>query len=228
MFGFNFTDKVNYKAISDFGWDAAGGGMNFVIIPGSSPVLLEGNVAYSSYKINLNEANSPARSSLINGFNAGMGFTYFLGKDQLKYGFELLGFTTAFNYINSVNRTIEQKENTSEIAGYITYKLSRKKWLIEPGFRLQYYASLPEFSPEPRLAVKYLVNNHLRFKMAGGFYSQNLIAANSDRDVVNLFYGFLSGTEKLPDSLGNKLVNHKIQKAQHIILEPNMNHGRTS
>jgi hypothetical protein len=218
MFGFDFQDKVNYKAISNFGWDAKGGGMNFVIIPGSSPVLLEGNIAYSSYKIDLAEENSPPRSSLINGFNAGMGFTYYLGKDQLKYGFELLGFTTVFNYVNSVNRVIEQKENTSEIAAYVTYKMSRKKFLFEPGFRIQYYASLPEISPEPRFAIKYLLNNRLRFKMAGGFYSQNLIAANSDRDVVNLFYGFLSGTEKLPDYLGDEKVNHRIQSAKHIIL----------
>jgi hypothetical protein len=217
-FGFNYQDKVKYKAISDFGWKAGGGGMNFVIIPGSSPVLLEGNVAYSSYKISLAEANSPPRASLINGFNAGMGFTYYMGKDQLKYGLEMLGFTTSFNYINSAKRKIEQTENTSEIAAYVTYKLSRKKFLIEPGFRVQYYASLPEFSPEPRIAIKYLLNNRLRFKMAGGFYSQNLIAANSDRDVVNLFYGFLSGTEKLPDSLGNRKVNHKIQTSQHIII----------
>jgi len=218
IFGFDYTDKVTYKSISNFNWDAKGAGANFVVIPGSNPVLLEGTVAYSSYKINLEEDNSPSRSSLINGFNAGMSFTYFLGKDQLKYGLELQGFTTSFNYTNSVHSTIEQRENTSEIAGYVTYKISRKKFLIEPGFRAQYYASLSNFSPEPRLAVKYIVNNHLRFKMAGGFYSQNLIAANSDRDVVNLFYGFLSGSEDIPETFDGKTLKHKLQKAQHIIL----------
>lgn len=217
-FGFNFTDKVNYKAISDFNWDAAGGGLNFVVIPGSSPVLLEGTIAYSSYKISLAEQNTAPRSSLINGFNAGMNFTYFLGKDQLKYGIELLGFTTSFNYVNSVARTIDQTENTSEIAAFVNYKISRNKFLIEPGFRAQYYASLSDFSPEPRLAVKYLATNRLRFKMAGGFYSQNLIAANSDRDVVNLFYGFLSGSGNLPDSVNGNLRKHSLQKAQHLIL----------
>ena len=35
FFGFNFTDDViNYKSISNFGWDSYGGGVNFVIIPG--------------------------------------------------------------------------------------------------------------------------------------------------------------------------------------------------
>ncbi|MBK7212579.1 MAG: TonB-dependent receptor [Bacteroidales bacterium] len=226
-FGFNFTDKVNYKAISDFDWDAAGGGLNFVVIPGSSPVLLEGTIAYSSYKISLAEQNTAPRSSLINGFNAGMNFTYFLGKDQLKYGIELLGFTTSFNYVNSVARTIDQTENTSEIAAFVNYKISRNKFLIEPGFRAQYYASLSDFSPEPRLAVKYLATNRLRFKMAGGFYSQNLIAANSDRDVVNLFYGFLSGSGNLPDSVNGNLRKHSLQKAQHLILGMEYDPSRT-
>jgi len=218
VFGFNYSDKVRYKAISDFNWDAMGAGTNFVVIPGSNPVLLEGNLAYSSYKINLSEENTPDRSSLINGFNAGMGFTYFLGKDQLKYGLELLGFTTSFDYTNSVNRNIKQRENTSEIAAYISYKISRKNLLLEPGFRAQYYASLSNFSPEPRLAIKYLISNKVRVKMAGGFYSQNLVAANSDRDVVNLFYGFLSGSENLPKTFDGKTLKHKLQKAQHLII----------
>ena len=58
--------------------------------------------------------------------------------------------------------------------------------------RIQYYSSLAEFSPEPRLGIKYKASERLRLKAAGGLYSQNLISANSDRDVVNLFYGFLS------------------------------------
>ena len=218
FFGFNYTDKVKYKAISNFGWDAVGVGTNFVVIPGSSPVLIEGNIAYSNYKIALDEANRLPRTSSINGFNAGFNLTYFLGKDQLKFGFEMLGFATDFNYTNSVNRIIQQQQFTSEIAPYLTYKFSRKKLLIEPGFRLQYYASLSNISPEPRLAIKYLASEKLRFKFAAGFYSQNLISANSDRDVVNLFYGFLSGPDNLQDEFDGKKLTHKLQKSQHIIL----------
>ena len=37
FFGFNFTDDViNYKSISNFGWDSYGGGVNFVVIPGNA------------------------------------------------------------------------------------------------------------------------------------------------------------------------------------------------
>jgi len=71
---------------------------------------------------------------------------------------------------------------------------------------------------EPRLALKYNATERFRIKFAGGFYSQNLISATSDKDVVNLFYGFLSGPESIPDEFDGKEITHKLQKAQHIIL----------
>lgn len=219
FFGFSFDDQVNnYKALSDFGWKSFGGGSDFLIIPGKSPVLIEGNLAYSSYKAKLTEQSAPERSSSINGFNMGFHFTYFLGKDLIKYGVEILGFKTAFNFTNGVGRKIEQIENTTELAGYVRYKGSFGKLLFEPSLRLQYYASLAEISPEPRLAMKYLLTDHVRLKFAAGLYSQNLIAANSDRDVVNLFYGFLSGPDNLPAKFDGNEVTSKLQKAAHLIL----------
>jgi len=219
FFGFSFDDRVNnYKSLSDFGWNSVGGGSNFLIIPGKSPVLIEGNLAYSSYKATLSEASSPERFSSINGFNMGFHFTYFIGKDLVKYGVELLGFKTEFDFTNGVGRNINQTENTTELAGYVRYKGNFGKLLFEPSFRVQWYASLSNISPEPRLSVKYLVNDWFRIKLATGMYSQNLIAANSDRDVVNLFYGFLSGPDNLPKRFDGKDVTHKLQKANHYIL----------
>jgi len=218
FFGFNFDDKVtNYKALSDFGWKSFGGGSNFVLIPGKSPVLIEGNLAYSTYDARLSEQNSPDRSSSIDGFNMGFNFTYFLGKDLVKYGVEILGFKTEFNFTNGVGRTISQIENTTELAGYVRYKGNFGKLLFEPSLRVQWYASLANISPEPRIAMKYLVNDHFRLKLAAGMYSQNLIAANNDRDVVNLFYGFLSGPDNLPRTFDGKEITHKLQKSNHFI-----------
>lgn len=219
FFGFNFTDDVsNYKSISNFGWDSYGAGVNFVVIPGKSPVLIEGNVAYSDYKAALKEQNNPDRTSSINGFNAGFAFTYFIGKNSLKYGIELLGFNTVFDYTKSNGIKINQEENTTELGAYIKYKAQFDNLILEPSLRVQAYASLSEVSPEPRLALKYNVTDWFRIKAAGGLYSQNLIAANSDRDVVNLFYGFLSGQSNLPDYFGGKEVTTKLQKAIHYIL----------
>jgi len=227
FYGFGFTDDVNnYKSIADFSWKSAGGGTNFIIIPGKSAVMIGGHAAYSKYKISLKDDINPERTSEINGFNMGFDFTYFLGRDQLKYGIEILGHTTDYFFINSVGRTIQQKENTTELGMYVKYKKTAGKVLIEPSFRLQWYASLSKMSPEPRLALKYNVTDNFRLKFAGGLYSQNLIGATSDRDVVNLFYGFLSGPDDLPDEFNGEPVKHNLQTGQHLILGTEFDLGR--
>ena len=219
FFGFNYKDRVNnYKSLSDFGWNSFGGGTNFLIIPSGSSVLMEGHVAYSQYDITLEEADSKPRESAINGFNMGFDFTYFIGKDELKYGFEILGFGTKYSFYNNLGYEFNQKENTTELGTYIKYKKTLNKLLFEPSFRLQWYASLSDLSLEPRLAMKYNATENFRIKFAGGVYSQNLISARSDRDVVNLFYGFLSGPDNLPSKFNGKDVTHKLQKAEHAIL----------
>lgn len=225
IFGFNFNDQVKYQALSSLGWNSTGVGSNFVLVPPGSPILVEGNFAYSSYSVGIKEEIIKPRQSDINGFNMGLNFTYFIKKNELKYGIEVLGFHTSFDFFNSSNREIQQEENTTELAGYIKYKIINKnqKLVVEPSFRAHYYASLSNFSPEPRLGAKYNLTSKLRFKFAGGFYSQNLISASSDRDVVNLFYGFLSGPDNLPETFTNKdnsvtNITQKLQKANHIIV----------
>jgi hypothetical protein len=219
FFGYNYTDKVNkYRAISDYHWESFGGGSNFLIIPSGSPVLMEGHFSYSSYKIALEEANTAPRTSLINGFNTGFDFTYFIGKDEIKYGIEMLGFKTDYEFSNSLGVKVSQSQNTTELSAYVKYKKTLGKWLIEPGFRLQWYASLSDISPEPRLALKFNATDNLRIKFAGGLYSQNLISAHSDRDIVNLFNGFLSGPDNLPDKFNGQEVKHNLQKSEHLIL----------
>jgi len=223
FYGFHYEDRVNeYRSISNFNWKSSGGGTNFLIIPGKSPVLLEGHIAYSNFQMALEETVgmeiSPERTSSINGFDMGLDFTYFFRRNELKYGLQVLGFTTDYYFQNSTGKVIQQKENTTELAFYAKYKAIVGKFIIEPSFRLQWYASLSEISPEPRLALKYNATDRLRFKFAGGLYSQNLISARSDRDVVNLFYGFLSGPDNLPEEFDGQEITSKLQKASHLIL----------
>lgn len=223
LFGFNFRDNVNYSDISNLNWNALGGGANFVMVPATSKTLIEGVIAFSKYKIELAEADGLPRQSEINGFNTGMDFTTFSGDNQFKYGFEMLGFKTNYEFVNNIGTKIVQEQNTTELSGFMMYRINAGKFVIEPSVRLQYYASLSTFSPEPRLGFKYNVTDKFRMKMAGGMYSQNLISANSDRDIVNLFYGFLSGPENLQDEFTEedgtvREVTHKLQKANHAIL----------
>ena len=225
FFGFSFNDQVNkympegFSTPLDYKWVSYGGGTNFVLIPGKSPVLIEGNIAYSKYDASIEDGGGLPRSSSINGFNAGFTFSYFLGKNTLKYGIELLGFKTVFDYAKANGKIrLNQTENTTELGAFVKYKWQLDKLIIEPSLRIHWYASLAEISPEPRMAIKYNVTDWFRVKAAAGMYSQNLIAANSDRDVVNLFYGFLSGQDNIPKKFNGKNVTTKLQKANHYIV----------
>ena len=220
LFGFNYTDEVkNYQSIANYDWYNYGGGANFSAVTGSNAIM-EGNFAYSDYKITLEDESNYPKSSRINGFTFGLHMTYFIGKNKLKYGVDLEGFGTNYEFYNSFGRHFKQTENTSEMSAFVTYNIKAGKWLIDPGFRLIYYASVAEVSPEPRLAIKYNATDKLRFKLASGLYSQNFLDAKSDNDVVNLFTGFLTGSENLgvSSTFGGEEVTSFIQKAQHIIL----------
>jgi hypothetical protein len=117
-------------------------------------------------------------------------------------------------------------QSTSELNGFVDYKFNRNRFVIEPSLRLQYYGSLSVFSPEPRIGVKFKWTERLRLKGAAGIYTQNLMATNSDRDVINLFYGFLAGPEDLPSSyIDSNIAGEKekvdtknsLQKAIHYV-----------
>ena len=198
LFGFQFDDAVNYAGIASYDWKATGGGMNFSLIPGSSSLLIDGTLSYSDYDItelvfNGDEAPTP-RSSSISDFLIDINFGYFGAKSEINYGLSVNGWTTNFEFLNPFDITFVQEDNNTELAAYFKYKYTWGNVIIEPSFRFHYYASLGELSPEPRFGMKWNATDKLRFKMAGGLYSQNLASSINERDVVNLFTGFLTTT----------------------------------
>ncbi len=219
IFGFRFDDQVlGYQAIADYHWQNYGAGTNFTLVTGASAIL-EGCVAYSNYTITLDDGSSDKKFSEIGGFNATMQITNFIGTDKLKYGFSIEGYTTDFQYINEYKKRISQHEPSTNISLFATYKWHAGKWLIDPGIRLMYYATLAEPSLEPRLAAKYNITSDLRLKLAGGLYSQIFLDARSDNDIVNLFSGFLTGSADLnkPDSFKGEQ-RDCVQKAKHLVV----------
>jgi hypothetical protein len=218
LFGFSFNDAVtNYQSLS-----------NFVVVPSSSPVIINGVFAYSDYDVNLSELSLPDRFSNISSFNFGLDFKYNIKKDVLRYGIEAVGFNTGYSTFSILNPSekVELTQSTSELNGFVDYKFNRNRFVIEPSLRLQYYGSLSVFSPEPRIGFKFKWTERLRLKGAAGIYTQNLMATNSDRDVINLFYGFLAGPEDLPSSfIDSNIAGEKekvdtknsLQKAIHYV-----------
>jgi hypothetical protein len=233
LFGFNFNDQAQFQENSNLDWNSYGAGANFVLVPSGSPVLVSGRMNWSQYDITLIEQSVAAdgsvpdflepRTSGINSFNLGIDFDYFNGDNQFKYGIDITGFGTNFTYYSSTGQRLVQEENNTELAGFAAYKFIVKDLILDIGFRAQYYASIRVISPEPRLGAKYNITDKLRLKGAFGMYSQNLISAGSDRDVVNLFYGFLVAPQDLQDTFTQEdgtvtEVNNPLQKAQHYIL----------
>lgn len=218
-FGFSFDDGVQFGGNNSIDWNSIGGGVDFTAVPSSSSALIGGGLSYSNYEIvSVTGDDAPSVSS-ISGFNGGLDFTYFLRKnDEFKYGLEAIGYSTALKLINEVGLPTEDENNSTELAGYFQYKISQGRWILQPGFRVHYYSSQSELSLEPRLGLKVNINDWLRFKTSAGLYSQNLMASNSDRDVVNLFYGFLSGPESDNNIFRQEGVDTRIQKAQHLVV----------
>ena len=238
LFGFNFTDRASVLnddtgiSFADYLWNSHGFGGQFTIVPPGSSVLVNGHFATSKYFIGLYEDDNndgeinqdqTGRSSDINGFNFGLDFKYVAGEDNIEYGLEVIGLQTDFKTYNTLNVPVTQNETTTEFGSYIDYTINRGKLIVQPSLRLQYYSSLSKFRPEPRFGLKYKATERLRLKMAAGMYSQNLISANSDRDVVNLFYGFLTGPSNLQDNIVNPngttdTIRHTLQTANHLVM----------
>ena len=228
VFGFNFNDNASVLDDStgvdfaNYGWRNVGGGGTFTVVPPGSSVLLNGHFALSNYRINFDEVGSPDRFSEVQGFNFGLDFKYVLGEDNVEYGIEVVGMQTDFQTFNSLQVAVEQQENTTELGGYVDYTLKRGPWIVQPSLRMQYYSSLARARMEPRFGIKYKASERLRLKAAGGMYSQNVISANSDRDIVNLFYGFLAGPQNLQDDIqlpngDEREIVHSLQTANHAV-----------
>lgn len=217
FFGFSFNDDVNYKNSTSYNWKSNGFGSNFLLIPDGSPTVINGVFAYSTYAMTQTESDNKPRKSNINSFNTALHFTNYTGNSEWKYGLEINGITTAFEIYNELKRHIIEQQYTMELCGYAKYKYATPRMIIEPGLRIMRYSSLQTQTIEPRFAGKYILTPWLRAKGSAGYYSQNLLSAVSDKDVVNLFYGFLSGPDEKPRTLDGQQVKNALQKARHAV-----------
>ncbi len=216
--GFNFRDIAAFSA-ARYQWNTFGIGGNFLAVPKNSNLYFNTHFSYSQYEIKLTEADNLPRRSLIGGFDIGMDFVYYLKQGELKYGLVIEGNRTELSFYNTSNlQKFEQNQNTTDLGAYFMLHKYIKKFVIEAGARLQYYSNISAFSPEPRLSMKYNINDYVRLKLATGMYSKNFNSAKSDRDVVNLFTGFLTGPDEVPvDATGNTNKYDKIRNMQRSV-----------
>lgn len=216
--GFYFKDKVSESnTFKDFGWNSGGFSMNLMITPPSVPILIKTYLATSSYKVTLDEPNSDNRYSRIGSLSAGVKFYRYLNRQTVRYGLDFTDLKTEYYYFTTTYNGYEQAMNSNEFSGFADYTGNFGKWVIEGGLRGVFYSSLMKFAPEPRLSVKYLIKKNLGVKLATGYYTQNLIGAISDKDVVNFFQGYLSAPVDIVTENGQSQSDLYVQKAWHII-----------
>lgn len=219
VFGFRFDDAViGYQAVADYHWLNYGAGANFSVVTGESAIL-EGTVAWSDYRITLDDGSSASKFSEIGGFNATLQITNFIGANRLRFGISMEGYNTDYEFTNQYGQHTTQEVPSTSLSAFATYKWKVDNLLVDPGIRMVFYSTLNSFNLEPRLALKYNASDRLRVKFAGGFYSQVFLDARSDNDIVNLFSGFLTGTSdlNLPSSFRGDEVTTCVQKAKHLV-----------
>ena len=219
LYGFRFNDDVNYVGETQLGWGTYGFGTNIVLIPTSAKMLVEAKMSYSKYDIFQEDFGRPRNNSSIGGYNIGLDFSYFISQQhRLKYGAEILGYTTILSFRNTMGTLIDPKDNYDVFGAYLNYKFNNTKLIVNSGLRIQNYTALRETSIEPRIGLKYNISRQFRVKGSWGIFSQNLLSTSSERDVVNLFSGFLSTPESLPSSFQGEPITSALQKATHYIL----------
>lgn len=218
VFGFTFNDNVQYQGASELNWNSFGVGTNFAFVPQGSQLYLKGRVNFSSYDIGLTEESADDRSSNIAGAEMAFDFTYFLeGRSQLDFGFGFNYFKTAYDIGD-----YSDANNAPEAGAYVSYRKVTKRVVLEPSIRFQGYSSIGQLTAEPRLSAKINLNEKIRTKFAGGYFTQNYTSTTSDKDVVNLFYGFIQAPSNLPEEFVKEdgdVVNieNGLQKAYHTI-----------
>ena len=217
LFGFNYADDFNVPGVAALGWTNSGGGASFNIVPPRSSVVIDGTISASTYDVGLTEQDGAPRSSRIQNTTAQLNFTYYGGQNEIAYGFDYNGLNTNFTFVNPLGITFEQEDFTTELNAYAKYKRTFGNLILEPGLRVQYYASQNAISIEPRFGLKYNATDAVRFKMAGGLYSQNLISTQNDLDIVNFFTGFLVGPEGDLRDIDGEVSDDNLQKAVHAI-----------
>lgn len=216
-FGFSFDDTYKNPQLAAINWKNQGGGINFHLIPAESNIIVDGLVGFSTYNVGINENDTDPRSSDIDELSANINFTFFGDKNEIKYGLEMRSIRTDFQFVNPFGNRFANEQNTTELGFFVKYRQILGNLIIDPSIRTQYYSALGALTLEPRMGIKYNISDDFRFKGAAGRYTQNILSTSNERDVVNLFNGFLTGPETPVRGLDGKNISNKLQLSNHLV-----------
>jgi hypothetical protein len=217
LMGIHFTDAADYSGLLRSTWETNGGGIRFLATPSGSRLLFEPTVNYSDYRGEFLESGRRPRRTRYNSLDAVMKVYYNGPVFKLEWGTEMNVIHTMHVFARSGDLYTENEYFTTELLTYAQTSFETNRLLIEPGLRFHYYADQSFFSPEPRLKVKYRINDRLNLNFASGLYSQNLVSTTSPEDVVSLFQGYYIGPGFVQDTYKGEYVDDKISLAWHAV-----------
>ena len=207
-------DEVPLASNSSVSWQNQGYGMQFRVLPLQSDYLIGGSVGYSDYRLDFYEEGVP-RSTGYKQANAQLWFANGHAENRLEYGISLNAIRSDLTFKNYRNITFNRSDNASELAVYGLYERSWQHWRIEPGLRIHYHASVSYISLEPRFLLQWKPTSQWQWTLAGGRYSQNLVTARSNQDVVHFFQAYITGPEGLLYNNTGEAVPYNVQTAWH-------------
>ncbi len=217
LIGMHFTDVADYGNLMRSMWTNNGAGAHALISPQGSPLLFESFLNLSDYRGELDEAGERPRKTLYNTVNGAFRVHYNGPVLKFIWGTEMNVIHTSHTFQGLSGITQEDEYFTAEILTYVETALSLGRWLLEPGFRLNYYADRNYLSPEPRLKIRFKLNDRINLNFAGGFYSQNLVSTTSTEDVVNIFQGYYIGPFWVKNDYKGTYITNKFQLARHAV-----------
>ncbi len=217
LIGMHFTDGADYSGLVRSTWENNGGGLRFLVSPSGSRLLFESTLYYSDYRGKFLEPPKRPRTTRYNTLE-GM-FKIFYNGPAFKFvwGTELNVSNTLHTFTGIGDLLKEDEYFSTELFTYMDATFETDRFLIEPGMRLHYYADKSNISPEPRLKVRFRINDLLNLNFATGLYSQNLISTSSTEDVVNIFQGYYISPSYIQNTFRGDYIDNKIQLAWHAV-----------
>ena len=217
LIGMHFTDAADYTGLMRSTWENNGGGFRFLVSPSNSKLLFEQTLFYSDYSGTFLEQSKRPRSTRYNSLE-GMFKVFFNGPlFSFVWGTELNVIHTLHNFANAANLLREINNYATELITFLDSRIETGRFLIEPGMRFHYYADQGYFAAEPRLKVRFKINDLLNLNIASGLYSQDLLSTTSPEDVISLFEGYYIGPGYVQNTFQGKYIDDKISLAWHAV-----------
>jgi hypothetical protein len=216
LFGVFYRDRAKYPGLMETNWSNLAINAKYVYSPPRLSSLWETNFSISDYNGVMTENGRFPRKTRYNGADVHLINHHYQSLVDWSAGFGLNFYSTSYQYMSIDSIITTESHYTADIDMFAMSKFDLDKWLLEPGFQLRLFTNYMVFSPEPRLRVKYKINNSWSLNFSSGLYAQELLSTVSEEDVVKLFQGFNIGVTGIQSVFRGNKIDIPIMRAYHL------------